>query len=501
MPNWADLMRTGRVARTLGPRGLFVGGTWPSFYMGLDPSYHGIYWLDRIVPGTYRSQRCTKADFGRYPVLWETLSEQGRRVLVLDVPLSRYSPQLNGVQVVEWGVHDQAFGFRTHPPRLGDRILAEVGPHPVPSSCDAPRRTTAEYVDFAERLARGASARARMTRDLIDREPWDFMIQVFSECHCAGHQLWHFHDRSHPGYSEETTREVGDLVHHVYRAVDTALGEVVSALSEDTILVVATLHGMSHACGASLLLDRILGRLGAVDDAAGGASPENGRRTAERLKAVYHRLPERVRRPLYELRQRVNQRILARGSPIGIDPARVRAFHVGLGLGAPWSGIRLNLRGREPAGQLEPGHEADGFVADLIDGLQGIVDADTGVPIIRNVHKAIDLFAGPRVYELPDLLVEWNPDHRLGSNVLGDGTGALCRVSSPRIGELDAVNSYCRGGEHRGEGMLVARAPGLNPGEIDRTISTMDLAPTFARILGCSMPSAAGRVIPELLDA
>jgi predicted AlkP superfamily phosphohydrolase/phosphomutase len=265
--------------------------------------------------------------------------------------------------------------------------------------------------------------------------------------------------------------------------------------------MVVALHGMAHTCGASMLLDRMLERLGSVDAPSGVGPREMGGAggTSSLPARLYRRLPRRLRRAVYDLRQRVNQRWLARGTPLAIDPARTRAFHVGLGTGAPFSGIRLNVRGREPAGRIEPGEELDRFVSELRGGLLEIEDADTGVPVVRRVLRTGDLYDGPRVAELPDLLVEWNEDRRLGSTVLGSGDGAVVRVSSPRIGALEAVNRYCRSGEHRVEGLLVARGPGIAAGDPGRVLSTLDLAPTLARMLGCTMPSAAGRPIPELV--
>ena len=68
IPHLARLMDGGLVADTRGVEGLFVGATWPSFYTGLDPSDHGLYWLDRILPGTYRTQRLTDATLVAIPL-------------------------------------------------------------------------------------------------------------------------------------------------------------------------------------------------------------------------------------------------------------------------------------------------------------------------------------------------------------------------------------------------------------------------------------------------
>jgi predicted AlkP superfamily phosphohydrolase/phosphomutase len=507
LPNLRRLMAGGLTVRTRSVDGFFVGATWPSFYTGCGPATHGLYWLDRLLPGSYRMQRAVPNDFGRRPALWEVLSRAGREVLVLDVPLTRLSPGLRGSQVVEWGVHDEAFGFHTRPRGLARQLRRTVGGHPVPSSCDA-RRTPAEYRDFAASLARGAAARAEWTTRLLAERPWDFAIQVFSETHCAGHQLWHFHDPDHPAHLEGDP----DLVLDVYRAVDQAVGEIVAGVGEETWVAVMSLHAMGPTCGASLLLPDILGRLGvyhpdrAPDPATPGrpssppgAPPSRERPSVSRvLRSLYHRLPGSVRRPVYDLRQAINQRVLGRGSPLGFDPSRTRAFPIGLGQGAPFSGIRLNLRGREPEGTLAPGSASEDFCAELAEALLALERPGSDLPVVRAVHRTRDLHRGPRLDELPDLLVEWHTEPPVGTAVAGDGGGSIVRVRSEAIGELARENRYCRTGEHRPEGLLVLSGAGLTPGVLDREVSNLDLAPTFAALLGCVMPEAEGRPLPEL---
>ena len=75
-----------------------------------------------------------------------------------------------------------------------------------------------------------------------------------------------------------------------------------------------------------------------------------------------------------------------------------------------------------------------------------------------------------------------------------------CRTSEPRprAGVIEKQNRNCRSGEHRNEGMFIARGPGIVPGTLARTVSTMDYAPTIAKILGLEMESD-GRVIDEIV--
>lgn len=504
MPNVAALMQQGLVGHSRGDEGFFVGATWPSFYTGVNPGRHGIYWLDRLVPGSYRIRSTSPADFLRTPALWDVLSAAGHRVLVCDVPLSYRRSGLNGLQTQEWGVHDAPFAFQTEPPELADELLASFGAHPAPVPCDRNGRTIEEYREFADQLARGAQTRADLTTSLLAREPWDLALQVFSEAHCAGHQLWHFHDPAHPAFDQATTDAAGNLLRDVYAAIDSAIGRIVRTLDEDTTVVVMSLHGMSYIAGAGPLVGDILERLGVlvreqVDEAAPAApAPVSLRQRAVALaKRAYHLLPRSVRAPLYGARQRVNTQLLDRGTPIDVDPARSRCYPCEMG--ATVSGIRINLAGRESQGIVAPGADEDAFCAELTGYLLELEDPDTHRKLVHRVFRTKELFHGDRLHELPDLIIEWDLAQANASATVGRGQNATLRAASPRIGVVEYHNRYGRTGEHRIGGMFVARGPGIAAGVLPREASTLDLAPTFAAMVGCRMPDVDGSVIPELV--
>jgi len=499
LPNIAALMASGLVGDTRNVDA-FEGATWPSFFTGLNPGRHGFYWQQQLESGTYRIQERAPADLCRKETLWEVVSAAGRRVVVVDVPLSHRSAALNGVQCVEWGGHDRVYGFQASTPAFQRRIVDMAGPYPVPTRCDARQRSVADCRQFADRLIQGAGQGARLARRLLAEEPWDFAMHVFGESHCAGHQLWHFHDPAHPGFDPAVTRETGDLIREVYGALDTAVGEVLAGLTPDTGVILLSLHGMTHTWGASILLPEILTRLGHFQPASTEAPGASAARTSARfdLRAAYHRVPEGIRRPLYDFRQYLNRRWLGRGTPLDIDPLRSRCFPIHLG--RTYSGIRLNLREREPQGMLSPGTEAEAFCARLSEELLAITQLETGTRLVRSVLRTADRFHGPLLEGLPDLVVDWNPELVLGSAVAGTGKGAVVRASSARVGSVEAVNSYCRTGDHELGGMFVARWPGLAPGRLGRVVSNLDLAPTFARLMGCEMRDVDGKPIRELLS-
>jgi predicted AlkP superfamily phosphohydrolase/phosphomutase len=181
----------------------------------------------------------------------------------------------------------------------------------------------------------------------------------------------------------------------------------------------------------------------------------------------------------------------------GFIPSASRCYWINLGLSV--SGIRLNIAGREPDGVLQP-RDVEAFSEELSRELLALLDPETGRPLVERLRWTRDLFAGDQVDRLPDLVVDWDLVPPVGSETIGTGAGAVRRATSPRIGTLVRTNRYCRSGEHRNEGMFIAHGEGIRAATIGRVISNMDLAPTFARLLGTDMTDVDGRPIPELLS-
>jgi predicted AlkP superfamily phosphohydrolase/phosphomutase len=494
LPTLRALMTRGIVGKTESLDGFFVGSTWPSFYTGVSPARHGIHSLVQLRPGTYELYRCYTGDFVKREPFWDHLSRAGQRVAICDVPLTGVSTDLNGIQMVEWGSHDANRGFRAWPRSLEREVRARFGVHPLTTSCDVDHRSPAEFVDFTRRLVDGVRKKAALTRHYLRRDAWDFFAQVFTESHCVGHQCWHLHDRRCPGWDAVSVAATGNPIRDVYVAIDEAIADILSDVGSETLVVVLASHGMAHRHGAQFLLRDILVRL----RAAAPAKPRGGDPgpLARALRWGWVRTPEVARAPIRLVRDRIRQ-WGGYGSPVLPPEAREgRCFTLDNGLAV--GGIRLNLSGREPQGILTPGSEQE-FCQGLTEDLLDIVDMDWGRPIIKRVMRTVDLYRGEYVHHLPDLLVAWSDDKALGSATVGSGRGAWVRLTSGKIGTVEGRNDYCRSGDHRREGLFVAVGPTISPERTSRTVSIMDFAPTFTRLLGVELPEADGVLIPELL--
>jgi predicted AlkP superfamily phosphohydrolase/phosphomutase len=504
LSNFRALLDGSLVGDTMSLEGFFEGSTWPSFYTGVTPARHGFHRLVQLRPGTYQVYRCSPGRFIRREPFWNYLSRAGRRVAVLDIPLSSISRGIYGMQMVEWGSHDAASGFRTWPPRLKREVASKFGFYPLKETCNYFARKQ-ELSALKDLLVEGVKRKTELTNYYLDMGNWDFFGQVFSEGHCIGHQCFHLHDLTHPSYDPETASTTGDLIREVYTTIDAAIGRILERVDNDTVVVLLASHGMSHSFGAQILLPDILVRLGVTAPLLPETEAAKFNETTDRVPAFlgwwWRQMPEGVKARLRFVRNRVHGWFYPdQLEPLrGIDFRNSKCFPLDNGLSV--GGIRLNLAGREPHGVLKPGEEVDVFCDELIHDLMKIVDHDTNLSIVTSVRRTDELYEGECLNHLPDLLVEWSDEKRLGSAGTGNPRGSKLRLSSDKIGLVEGTYSYCRTGDHRPEGLFIAYGPGIREGHLDRTVSIMDFAPTFTRMLGVELPDADGNPIEEILKA
>ena len=313
LPAIGKLLGSGISGAVRGVEGFYIGSTWPSFYTGLNPAGHGFYRIEQLDSGTYGFFRPLDSPTGVGGIpFWRVASDAGRRVAVLDVPLTRLDPSLNGIQIVEWGGHDSVFGFQTSPPALENDVLAAVGEYPLPSDCDARRETAADFEEFVSSLELAVGKKTELTLELLDQDEWDIFVQVFTEAHCAGHQCWHLHDPTHPAHDERMLDTLADPLERVYRAIDRAVAAIVERAGDTHVLLLSA-HGMSAYRGAGFLLPEILYRLGATVRPKASLLQQydsGGRfRTA---RAAWNMLPGVARNSLRPVRRRLETRASAR---------------------------------------------------------------------------------------------------------------------------------------------------------------------------------------------
>ena len=439
LPNLRRVLGGGTVQRLRSPADVLTGSVWPTFSTESDPGHHGMYHHLQWDAASMRLRRLTSRWFSNEP-FWYGLERRGRKVIAVDVPLSFPSRLREGIEILNWGSHDELGAFSCRPRALEADVRRRFGRHPMGSEIPVGKETV-ELLEIRDKLVRGARLKGALVRWLLDRAPWDFFIAVFGETHRGGHILW-------PEGPGSETIPSGALL-DVYRAVDGALGEVLAAPAlEGARVIVFALHGMrsnisqEHFVPAvmDLVNSRFLGVPGAEGPRSSAPRPGIVRLLRERLpSSLQNRVAQLV--PVSVRDAVVNRSIVA-----GHDWSRTLGFDLLSDLNGY---LRLNIRGRERDGVLERGTEVfEKYVAWVRESFSSLRVAGSEEPIVAKVDLITETFPGPRADHLPDLVVRWT------------GRAPVSRIDSPILGPVTASLATGRSGNHHREGFCVAFGPG-----------------------------------------
>lgn len=472
LPTFRRLQETALRIPTTNPPGIYTGALWPSFATGLSPGRHGRYFTRQLRTGTYRVDRYRPEEIRGEP-FWDVLGRSGRRVGLVDPPKLPLARPSRGVHVADWGAHDPEGPPRSQPPELIGEVLARFGRDPV-GSCDRARADAEALRTLRDELLMRVRTKTELGTHFLLRGGWDLFLTVFADAHCAGHQLWHVHDATHPGHSPEVARALGDPLRDVYVALDAAVGRLLEVVGPAATTMVFASHGMAAHYDGTFLLDEVLLRL------EGAARTPRRIPMLEAARALWRRSPDALRDRVQPLADRFYEGARSQGR------ARRRCFVVPTNDNC--AGIRVNLAGREPRGRVRPGEDYEALCRELESELLALTEARTGRPVVREVLRTRDVFAGPLVNDLPDLLVRWHRD------------APIRGVASSRIGRIERAFVGNRTGDHRSGGLLFVRGPGIAPGA-GAAASVMDIAPTVAALLGVSLADVDGTVIAEVAGA
>jgi predicted AlkP superfamily phosphohydrolase/phosphomutase len=499
MPNLRRLLEGAARCKVQNPYGVFVGALWLSFATGNRADRHQFHCWDEIDVETYE-RRLTSPPACQAASFWNRLSDAGRRVAVLDVPHSKVTEPVNGVQVVEWGGHDRHFGFHTWPPQRAADIDATFGLHSI-LGVDAystrefaaddyvhragQLRTREEEVDFLAALLRGVATKRKLNKALLAEDRWDLFLTVFGESHAIGHQQWHLHDEDHPRFDPEVASAVGgDPILQLYSELDAGLGDMLASVDDDTTVLVLLSHGMGPHYDGTHLLDEMLSRLDRFyrSDADRSAT----RRIRRALAALLPDPQSEVTAFAVPPRRwwnfgRANAPCREFVSPQ--ERARQRYFLAPNNFVV--AGIRLNLIGREPKGCVPP-EEVEAVSKQLGEDLLQFVNVATGGPVFRQLRPSDRWYRRSPTDTFPDFFVEW------------ERSGPIETVWSPKTGVVHAPYAHWRSGDHRPDGLLLAAGPGIPSGTVFPELPIEALAPSIAGRMGVDLGDVDARPVAWL---
>jgi predicted AlkP superfamily phosphohydrolase/phosphomutase len=314
---------------------------------------------------------------------------------------------------------------------------------------------------------------------LAERYDPELLFVVFMAADHVHHLAW-------PDWQEHGR---DSTVAEAYRILDASLGRLLERADDETNVLVVSDHGGGELRGVVNLNAWLAGQ-GYLAYTQNGTNGGSARRVFEWRR----KLPKEWR---YTVKQRLpwlRERAYRLQRPSVVDWRHTRAFAYGI-----FGNVVLNVAGREREGIVEPGSEYEQLRDELAERLMGLELG--GEKIVAAVHRREDLYAGPELDKIPDLVVEFRDYAWLGKGNLTERTTALADTIT-----IKAHPQQRYSGGHRQDGIFVLAGPAARAG-VELQAGIADVAPTVMYLLGEPVPAAfEGRLLaeaiqPALLDA
>ncbi|AFZ37214.1 type I phosphodiesterase/nucleotide pyrophosphatase [Stanieria cyanosphaera PCC 7437] len=478
---------------------------WVMMTTGCLPDKTGFWDTITYNPDTYEV-RCDPVyggyDYQEYLPFY-ALGEK-YRVAAFDVPVTRVSPGVNGIQITGWGGHHPFYPSESQPSELLPQIVAKYGSNPVYRKDNGIWWDKKYFNWVTQAVKESVATRAQICREILQQEPWDLFITAFGETHTLGHDLYNLSQPDHPLYPYTNQMEtLGDPMLQGFQQVDQAVGEIIAAAPDNAYILLFAVHGM----GANLtdllsmmLLPEVLYRFNFPGKVALGAGDLNQPVPPIISKKIRNGWSAEVWGKIYEpnpikkLWHTWTHKKFLRNSKHGLlSPYPLLDEQVELGwMPARWYSslwpqmkafalpayadghIRINLQGRDRDGIVTPA-EYDSLCDQLTEVLDRLKDGRSGQPLVKQVVRTrkSPLDNDPKLPE-PDLIVVW---HEIPTDV----------VDSPDLGRIGPI-TYNRPGGHREHGFLLAAGPGIKPGSDLIDGRAVDLSATILNLMGAKLP-------------
>ncbi len=448
MPNLKNLKESGAAGILESTMPAITPAAWGSFQTGKNPGRTGVFDFTRWDRETKERKIVSSRDLGR--TVWDIAGKAGRKVGVVNVPMTYPPKEINGYMVTGVLTPDTNSKF-THPEGLRKEILKQVPGYHVFNLQNVRNGSPHERFEaFLDDMAAIIEARTEVARVVLEKEKLDlFMVHYFAS-DVVQHVMWGYIDPDCPHYDVVKAELV---LSRFYSALDREIGKIVDLFGQGAVFIVSD-HGFQrHEKRFNLgnwLVEK--GFMEVDEEAFEIPKHVEGIRKVDPLN-LRRFIPHGVRKKV-----------------AGEKDEKDRY---------EWEGSKVYSMGRSGEGfiyLLEDDDKCRMATARRIkEGLEQVSDGDRLV--VSSVLTKEEVFSGNRLGWMPDLIVV---------PAAGYTCTGFYQHEMDRFHIVNTEDDFHMGRHHR-DGILVANGKGIAPVQDLRT-SIMDIAPTVLAYLGIDIP-------------
>lgn len=405
---------------------------WSGVLSGKNPGHFGFWDFTYRNDYSYGEPEgvSSKVLNERTGTLYKVLSECGKKVAMVNVPVTYPSPEILGGYAVSSFMSPSLDNQFTFPASLKEEIKGIVGDYIIDISDPGTDFRQMDKEGALKRIYGMDRQRFELTKYFIKDKNSDFVFTVIMGTDRVSHLFYRYFDENHVKYTPDEKYETA-LRNH-YRFCDRNIGEIINLLDDDTVLGILSAYSVQRLDGRVNLNEWLI---------------QNGYLSA-----------------------RTRPGSLTSLSKAEINWAQTTAWATGC-----TGQIYLNVKGRETEGKVNPEDYSE-VLDDLSKKITAIKDPK-GNKLNTRTYKRDDVHFGDYVQYGPDLFVYFDNCY-WGTNELV-GHDSIYSYDSPQ-GPDD--------GNHGPYGFFVLAGPGVDQlGEVSEA-SLFDIPPTVLTLMSLDVP-------------
>ncbi len=446
---------------------------WISLSTGLKPARHGVYdfweYEEAETGKAPKAQVMTHRKGGK--AIWNILSEYGKQVLVINVPMTYPPEPVNGIMISGYMTPGPEVAF-TYPEAFKEELFAAVPNYMIDLNNQDVfgGNKNKNGLRLINTTLEMTEKRIELLKYLLKEKAWDFCYVAFVGPDRLQHSLW-----------DEISALEPQAIEY-YKRLDAALGLILEQLGPDDTLFVVSDHGFQ---GASRLFDineylyrKQLLFLRTTDKRSRAGRMATLKYSLRKvgLLAVARKLKKALTRAGVEMGEQVS---VYKPLLNEIDRERTLAFvpsHSGFPSGFANIFLSPNVSGAQ--------------VQELCEDLKRQVDPQTGKALVDAIYPTEAFGTGPFAPAEPHLIVLPNDGitfrMTLGNKWLWDDA-------------TNARDATKRFGVHYKDGVLYAYGGGIKRGFTAPNAEIYDVVPTVLHSMGLPLPHTFDGQVLETL--
>lgn len=495
LPNLKKIIDEGSFGLLKSVPNLNSAAAWSSFITGLNPGKHGIFFFHEHIDHSFKL-KFLNATHRQGREIWEILSDAGKKVGVINVPMTYPSKQVNGFMVAGLDTPSPDSEGFTYPSDLYQHIIKHIGAYTIES--DMGRKIRKGDLGGGIRVGlETIKNRTRATKFLLNNYQWDFFMVVFRAIDNVQHHYWRYLDPLYPLYEPKLALKYGNAILQIYEGIDEAIGEILDSIPNDTNIVVMSDHGSAPAEFGPHFFNHFLEKTGylnlAVKENAGiGLTVKHqfkmwienfidladihaGGRVRQFLKANFFKSLSNLSAMKYY--PDINWQKSLAYSPV----ARPE--------------IWINLKGREPFGIVSE-KDYDKVCDEIIVRLYEWRDPTTNKKVIKKAVKRSEAYSGPYVNKSADIIIQLY-DHLITGIELP--TKYVVKEVKQMFNPIKDYKGFIFG-KHADNGIIITSGPAFKTGSVINGAYIVDIMPTILYLFGLELPyNLDGKILQDII--